>query len=150
MCIRDRNYTDENLQQLFDALQKNKFRYRERFLLPYRDGYKTVRVSDINHIETCLLYTSTVDCYDSGECNSINVITRDNYELLRESYFRYSLLLQKEGVHMPGNSIGEGIANLYDGKKYHNRYPLIEEWGWNRDDCIREIKADVYKRQIPL
>lgn len=26
-------------------------------------------------------------------------------------------------------------------KKYHNRYPLIEEWGWNRDDCIREIKA---------
>ena len=26
-------------------------------------------------------------------------------------------------------------------KKYNNRYPLIEEWGWNRDDCIREIKA---------
>ena len=47
-----KNNTDENLQQLFDALQKSKFRYRERFLLPYRDGYKTVRVSDINHIET--------------------------------------------------------------------------------------------------
>lgn len=43
-----RNYADENLRQLFDALQKNQFRYRERFLLPYRDGYKTVRVSDIN------------------------------------------------------------------------------------------------------
>ena len=56
----------------------------------------------------------TVDCYDSGECNSINVITRDNYEFLRDSYFRYSLLLQKEGVHTPGNSVGEGIANLYD------------------------------------
>ena len=40
----------------------------------------------------------TVDCYDSGECNSINVITRDNYEFLRDSYFRYSLLLQKEGL----------------------------------------------------
>lgn len=36
-----RNYADENLRQLFDALQKNQFRYRERFLLPYRDGYKT-------------------------------------------------------------------------------------------------------------
>lgn len=47
-----RHYTDENLRPLFDALQKNRFRYRERFLLPYRDGYKTVRVSDINHIET--------------------------------------------------------------------------------------------------
>lgn len=47
-----RNYTEENLQQLFDALQKHRLRYRERFLLPYRDGYKTVKVSDINHIET--------------------------------------------------------------------------------------------------
>lgn len=47
-----KNYTDENFRQLFDALQKNRYRYRERFLLPYRDGYKTVRVSDINHIET--------------------------------------------------------------------------------------------------
>lgn len=37
----------------------------------------------------------------------------DNYEFLRDSYFVF-LLLQKEGVHMPGNSIGEGIANLYD------------------------------------
>lgn len=45
-----RNYADENLRQLFDALQKNQFRYRERFLLPYRDGYKTVRVSDINQL----------------------------------------------------------------------------------------------------
>lgn len=31
---------------------KNKFRYRERFLLPWRDGYKTVRATDINHIGT--------------------------------------------------------------------------------------------------
>lgn len=36
-----KNYADENLRQLFDSLQKNQFRYRERFLLPYRDGYKT-------------------------------------------------------------------------------------------------------------
>lgn len=55
-----------------------------------------------------------VDCYDGGERNSINVITRENYEFLRDSFFRYSMLLQKEGVHTPGNSIGEGIANLYD------------------------------------
>ena len=45
-----RNYADENLRHLFDSLQKNQCRYRERFLLPYRDGYKTVRVSDINQI----------------------------------------------------------------------------------------------------
>lgn len=28
-----KNYADENLRQLFDSLQKNQFRYRERFLL---------------------------------------------------------------------------------------------------------------------
>lgn len=26
-------------------------------------------------------------------------------------------------------------------KKYHNRYPLIEEWYWSRNDCIRAIKS---------
>ena len=43
-----------------------------------------------------------------------NLITRENYEFLRDSFFRYALLLEKEAVHTPGNSIGEGIANLYD------------------------------------
>lgn len=26
-------------------------------------------------------------------------------------------------------------------KKYVNRYPLIEEWGWDREDCIRVVTA---------
>ena len=26
-------------------------------------------------------------------------------------------------------------------KKYHNIYPLIEQWGWSRSDCVREIAA---------
>lgn len=56
----------------------------------------------------------TVDCYDDCECDKINVITRRNYEFLRDSYFKYALLLQKEAVHTPGKSIGEGIARLYD------------------------------------
>lgn len=55
-----------------------------------------------------------VEYYDGCECNGINVITQDNYEFLRDSYFRYALLLQKEAVHTPGKSIGEGIARLYD------------------------------------
>ena len=25
-------------------------------------------------------------------------------------------------------------------KKYENRYPLIEDWHWTRDDCIRAIQ----------
>lgn len=52
-----------------------------------------------------------VDTYDG---DGINVITRENYEFLRDSYFNYARLLQTEAVHTPGNSIGEGIARLYD------------------------------------
>ena len=26
-------------------------------------------------------------------------------------------------------------------KKYINRYPLIEDWGWDRSDCVRELLA---------
>lgn len=42
--------TDNNLQILLEHLQRNNCKYRERFLLPYRDGYKTVLVQDVNHI----------------------------------------------------------------------------------------------------
>ena len=52
-----------------------------------------------------------VDTYDG---NGINVITRENYEFLRDSFFNYALLLKKEAVHTPGKGIGESIANLYD------------------------------------
>ena len=52
-----------------------------------------------------------VDTYDG---DGINVITRENYEFLRDSFFNYALLLKKEAVHTPGKSIGESIARLYD------------------------------------
>lgn len=52
-----------------------------------------------------------VDTYDG---DGINVITQENYEFLRDSYFRYAGLLETEAAHTPGNSIGEGIARLYD------------------------------------
>lgn len=51
-----------------------------------------------------------VDTYGGN----INVITRENYEFLRDSYFNYALLLQKEADHTPGDSIGESMARLYD------------------------------------
>ena len=52
-----------------------------------------------------------VDTYDG---DGINVITRENYEFLRDSFSNYALLLKKEAVHTPGKSIGESIARLYD------------------------------------
>ena len=49
-----KNYADENLRQLFDSLQKNQFRYRERFLLPIVTGIRpyVFRTSTISKPKT--------------------------------------------------------------------------------------------------
>ena len=52
------------------------------------------------------LKSLVVETYDGLQCGSINVITRENYEFLRDSFFKYALLLHKEAAHTPGNSIG--------------------------------------------
>lgn len=54
--------SDDSLSRLLEQMQQSRFRYRERFLLPWRDGYKSVLVRDINHIFsenklTCLCLT---------------------------------------------------------------------------------------------
>ncbi len=43
-----------------------------------------------------------------------NYVTQTNYEYLLQSARRYASLLGVELKHTPGNSIGEGISNLYD------------------------------------
>jgi len=40
----------EELRQLLEYMRRSNYRYRERFLLPYRDGYVSVQVKDISHI----------------------------------------------------------------------------------------------------
>ncbi len=40
----------EDLRQLLEYMRQNHYRYRERFLLSYRDGYVSVSVKDISHI----------------------------------------------------------------------------------------------------
>lgn len=44
--------TSAGIRELIDAVQHGGYRYRERFLLPYRDGYNAVSVNDINHVYT--------------------------------------------------------------------------------------------------
>lgn len=44
--------TSAGIRELIEAVRHGGFRYRERFLLPYRDGFSTISVSDINHVFT--------------------------------------------------------------------------------------------------
>lgn len=69
--------------------------------------------------------------YDTEE---YNVITRENYEFLRDSYFRYAELMGASAPHNPGKSIGEGISNLF-----HEMAALLgDTMGVNyEEDCGR-------------
>lgn len=44
--------SNTHMPELLDILQRHNFRFRERFLLSYQDGYKIVRVENISHIDT--------------------------------------------------------------------------------------------------
>lgn len=52
--------------------------------------------------------------YVTAACSDTNLITRENYEYLRDSYFRYAQLLNVEAPHDPGHDCGDGIAHLYE------------------------------------
>lgn len=41
---------NDDIRMLLEHMRKNNYRYRERFLLPYRDGYVSVSVKDISHV----------------------------------------------------------------------------------------------------
>lgn len=116
-----RNYTDENLRQLFEALQRNKFRYRERFLLPYRDGYKTVRVSDINHIET---ENKTVYLrLNNGTSEAVNVSMDElEQQLNPDCFFRANrqYIVNVEHILFLGNYFGGKLVVRLKG------YPKVE------------------------
>lgn len=43
---------DTGFQQIIEMMKESNYQYRERFLLPYQDGFKIVWVKDISHIFT--------------------------------------------------------------------------------------------------
>lgn len=50
VCSRNLMPQSNDIRQLIEQMQRNNYKYRERFLLPYRDGYKSVRADELSHI----------------------------------------------------------------------------------------------------
>lgn len=116
-----RNTSDEHLRQLFEALQQGDYRYRERFLLPYRDGYKTVSVKEINHIYT---ENKTVRLYLNDGTSEAVSICMDELErqLDPARFFRANrqYIVCMESIRFLGNYFGgKLIIHLH-------RYPATE------------------------
>ena len=78
-------YADTNLLQLFEALKKENYKYRERFLIPFRDGYKTIYAKDINHIYT---ENKIVKLYMNDSSSEVVSISMEELEKqLNPNYF---------------------------------------------------------------
>ena len=59
----------EEVRQLLEYMRQSNYRYRERFLLPYRDGYISVQVKDISHI--ALDERNTFLCLNNGTSETV-------------------------------------------------------------------------------
>lgn len=96
-------------KELYHYIQQHQYQYRGRFLLPYRDGFKSVKVNDIAYIsvenKTSILYlndgTSTQVAFSMEELEE---------QLNPKDFFRAN---RQTIVHI--NSI-ERITNYFQGK----------------------------------
>ena len=60
-------------------------------------------------------FKSSVPSFIIKDCgkSTFNIITQENYEFLRDSYFRYAELSDVKAVHTPGRTLNESINDLY-------------------------------------
>lgn len=79
---------------------------------PAKKNYSTQRCCN-SFLKTT--FQSTVPSFiikDYGE-DTFNIITQENYDFLRDSYFRYAELLNVKVDHTPGRTLNESINQLY-------------------------------------
>ncbi len=73
------------IKELLLSLHGEDIRYRERFLVPYKDGYEVVLVSSISHI--CTVYKDTRIYLKSGSFYSISLSLDDIIKQLNPARF---------------------------------------------------------------
>lgn len=129
-------YSETNLRQLFETLKAENYKYRERFLLPFRDGYKTVYVRNINHI-----YTENKIVYLYMDDMSSEVVPICMEELEKQLNPNYFFRANRQFI-ININSI-KSLSNYFGGKLKMrlSLYPEIEI-------IISKDKAPLLKKWI--
>ncbi len=85
--IQDLRATNTHLQSILSMMQQSSLPYRERFLVPYKDGYELVTVDDISHI--CTEYKDTRLYLTSGRFFSITMTLEEiESQLNPRDFFR--------------------------------------------------------------
>lgn len=101
---------EDNIQQLIEQMQRNNYKYRERFLLPYRDGYKSVRTDDLAHIclvnkATCLFLRSGGSAFVSFSMNELEM------QLNPDKFFRANrqYIIHIDSIERISNYFNSGL-----------------------------------------
>ncbi|MDP4276210.1 MAG: LytTR family DNA-binding domain-containing protein [Bacteroidota bacterium] len=133
--LNGKTYSDESLRQLFDALQRSDYKYRERFLLPFRDGYRIFNVKDINHIFT---ENKIVRLFFKDGTSETVFISMDELEkqLDPARFFRANrqFIVNMESIRFLGNYFkGKLILRLNDYPQLDiiiskDKAPLLKDW----------------------
>lgn len=126
----------EPVQQLLDFFKQKDISYRTRFLLPYRDGYKTVLVEDIDFVFSAFK-TSHLVLKDRTQ----EIVTQTMDEL--EEQFNPSLFFRANRQHLISiHSIGS-IHNYFNSK-----LKIILKRDPEREVLISKEKAPAFKQWL--
>lgn len=126
---------EENLHRLIEAMERSNYKYRERFLIPYRDGYKTVSVNDISYIFT---ENKIVRLFlHDGTSEAISVSMDDLEKQLNPEYFfraNRQYIVRMESIKYLGNYFGGKLILRLKGYSdveiiiSKDKAPLLKEW----------------------
>lgn len=85
--IHQMKWNNKGLKQLLSQMQASQYKYRERFLVPYKDGYEVVNTHDVSHI--CTEYKDTRIYLKTGKFYSISMTLEElEGQLNPEMFFR--------------------------------------------------------------
>lgn len=129
------NTTENNLHQLIEAMERSNYKYRERFLIPYRDGYKTVSVNEISYVftENRIVRLFLRD----GTSEAVSISMDDLEKQLNPEYFfraNRQYIVCMESIKYLGNYFGGKLILRLKGYSdveitvSKDKAPLLKEW----------------------
>ena len=133
--INQMHFSNQGLQQLLQQMKSHQMKYRERFLVPYKDGFEVVNVRDISHI--CTENKDTRLYLGNGKFYSITMSLEEiERELCPDDFFRVNrqYIINVNAVSsLKTYFVGKLRVKLTDYPDVEimcsrDRAPLLKEW----------------------
>ena len=153
----------EEVRQLLEYMRQSNYRYRERFLLPYRDGYISVQVKDISHI--ALDERNTLLCLNNGTSETVpysldeleSQLNPDVFFRANRQYLIHMLsdCVTHNCIHFEREFLSRALIDGTVAGYLFNEYAIkIEDtadyFRSNMDMLDKDVRDEVFKRTRPI